>query len=127
MKIEKIQQNKRIVNIVKHTEIFTKCLIKIGEKDCPINLTITYEDYRDGDNFLLSLMIEKLNPWDESCQEYMDIETYIQNCLQKIYSDLDNEKASKQMLNFITQILDENDIVNLWEQFSIKLFSFPIK
>lgn len=115
MQIKKIKQNKRITNVVKHTEIFTECLLKIGEKDFTISLTITYEDYRGGENYLLFLMVEKLNPWDESCKDYMDIQYYVRNCIKKIYSSIDYEKVSKQLMKFIKQILDDNQIVNLWE------------
>ena len=115
MQIKKIQQNKRITNVVKHKEIFTKCLLKICEKDFLINITICYEDYKDGENYLLYLMIQKLNPWDESYKDYMDIQSYVKNCIKKIYPNIDYERVSKQLMKFIKQIFDDNQIVNLWE------------
>ena len=60
-------------------------------------------------------MIGKLNPWDESCKDYMDIQSYVRNCVKKIYPDIDYERVSKQLMKFIKQILDDNQIVNLWE------------
>ncbi len=115
MKIKKTQQTKRITNIIHHTEIFTKCLIIIDNKDYPIDITICYEDYLCHEKFVLFLMLEKLNQWDESCKEYMDIKTYVRNCIKKIYPDIDFEKVSKQVMKLIQKILDENQIENLWE------------
>ena len=119
MKVKKMQQDKRVKNVVEHIEIVTKFLFKINNKDSPINLTIVYEDYKNGENFLLYLMIEKFNPWDEYCKDYLDIESYVSNCITKIYPDIDNvdehTEISKKMFDLISQILDDNEVVNLWD------------
>ncbi len=116
MKIKKLNELKKIVSIIHKTDIVIDCAVKIESTHYPFQILIGYENYIHEKKYLLFIKINKFKEeWNKEYSEYMELKQYIENCVKHTYPNINIKKVSKMLFDYIYQILDDNQIENLWE------------